>query len=67
MQDQQTNQAAPLSNSISDACRRLGVGRTTMYELIGSRKLRAFKLGQRTLIPESELQRFIAERMEAAA
>lgn len=67
MQEKQEPQTAPLSNSIADTCRRLGVGRTTIYELIGARELRAFKLGQRTLVPESELQRFIAERMEAAA
>lgn len=65
MQEQQ--QSAPLANSIMDACRRLGVGRTTIYELIQTRKLRTFKVGQRTLIPESDLVRFVDERVEAGA
>ena len=47
----------PVANSIIDAAKRLGVGRTTIYELIGSRDLRTIKIVSRTLIPESELQR----------
>lgn len=57
----------PIANTIAEAAKRLGVGRTTLYELIGARQLRTFKIGTRTLIPEVELSRFVAERMEAAA
>lgn len=57
----------PLANTIVEAAKRLGVGRTTIYELIGARQLRTFKVGTRTLIPESELTRFVQERMGAAA
>lgn len=67
MQEKKEQIATPVSNSVADACRRLGVGRTTLYELIAARELLTFKLGQRTLIPESELQRFVAERMGVAA
>lgn len=61
----QQQQAAPLFNSVTDACRRLGVGRTTLYELIAGKAIVPIKLGTRTLVPESELQRFAANRMEA--
>lgn len=59
-------QIPPVANSIIDTAKRLGVGRTTIYELIGTHELRTFKVGSRVLIPESELQRFVAERMTAA-
>jgi excisionase family DNA binding protein len=52
-----------LANSIPDVCRRLSIGRSTVYELINSRQLKTIKVGQRTLIPESELRRFVAERL----
>lgn len=53
----------PLANQVPEACRRLGIGRTALYELLKTGELKAFKIGSRTLIAESELQRFIAERM----
>jgi excisionase family DNA binding protein len=59
--------SAPLANSIPQACQRLSIGRTAMYELLKTGEVRAIKVGNRTLIPESELQRFIAERMKEAA
>lgn len=61
--------SVPLAHQIPDACRRLGVGRTVLYELIKSQELRTLKVGARTLIPESELQSFVARKlgMEAAA
>ena len=54
---------ATLANQIPQACARLGIGRTAFYELLKAGEIRAFKVGTRTLIAESELQRFIAERM----
>ncbi len=62
-----TTTSAPLAHQIPQACARLAVSRSTLYELLKSGELRAFKLGSRTLIPESELQRFIAERMARVA
>lgn len=53
----------PLANTINGSCRRLGIGRTLMYDLIKQGKLRSIKLGTRTLIPEIELQRLIAEQL----
>lgn len=62
----QNQSAAPVANSVADACKRLGVGRSTMYELIKGGDLKAIKVCSRTLIPESELLRFVAAKMETA-
>lgn len=59
--------SAPLAHRIPEACQRLGVGRTVLYELIKAGEIRVFKIGTRTLVPEAELQKVIAARMELAA
>lgn len=53
----------PLASTIPTACNRLGIGRTLLYDLLKKGKLRSIKLGTRTLIPESELQRLITEQL----
>ena len=46
-----TNQTpAPLAYRIPDACAVLGLGRTSVYELVAEGKLRAIKVAGRTLI-----------------
>lgn len=49
-----------------DSCRRLGVGRSTIYRLISEGELRPVKIGDRTLIPEAELQNYVARLIEAS-
>lgn len=61
-----TEITAPLAHRVPDACRRLGIGRSVLYELIKAGEVRAIKIGARTLIPEAELQKVIAARMELA-
>lgn len=56
-----------LARSVTEGCRALGIGRTLMDELIGRGEIKTFRLGRRRLIPESELQRLIRERLEAEA
>ena len=55
----------------SELARRLGISRTTIYQLIADGQIRTFKVGTRTLVPEADLRRFIAdklgENLEAAA
>ena len=53
----------PLAKTINDACKSLSIGRSTLYELIGTGELRAIKIRNRTLIPTAELERIINERM----
>ena len=57
----------PLANQIPEVCKRLGIGRTLVYELIKKGKLRTIKLGSRTLVPESELHRLISETLNQPA
>ena len=52
---------APLAHRIPEACQRIGVGRSSLYELIKSGQLKTVRICGRTLVPESELQRLLAE------
>ena len=56
-----------LLHPIPNACRRLSIGRTLMYELIASERIRCVKIGRRTLIPAEELIRFAAEAARESA
>lgn len=55
---------APLLHGISESARLLNLGRTKTYELLDSGALKSIRIGSRRLIPDSEIRRFIAERME---
>lgn len=46
----------PLAYRIPDAVRVSGIGRTKLYELIGSGRLRAIRIGGRRLIPAESLR-----------
>lgn len=60
----ETAPSAPLAHRIPDACQRIGVGRSSLYELIKTGQLRTVRIAGRTLIPESELQRLVTEAAE---
>ena len=49
--------AGKLAFRIDEACHVLGVGRTSMYELIKTGELKIIKVAGRTLVPRSELER----------
>jgi excisionase family DNA binding protein len=51
---------SPLVVSISEAARRLSLGRTKVYELIASGQLKTLKLGRRTLITMASVQALVA-------
>lgn len=57
----QTNPLSDTLVGIPEVCRQLGIGRTTVFELISRGKLQARKLGKRTLVRTSDLQRFIRD------
>jgi excisionase family DNA binding protein len=46
--------------TVKEACRRTGLGRTRIYQAIGSGELRAMKCGQRTLIEIDGIRRWIS-------
>ena len=59
------SQVAPLFHQIPDACRLLGVGRSSIYELIASGRLASVSIGRRRLIAASEIERFAADLTRA--
>lgn len=51
---------------LMEAAEQLGVGRSTIYELIGSGQIEVVKIGRRTLVPADALDRYV-ERLTAVA
>lgn len=49
----------PLAVSVNDAARALGLGRTSIYAMIGDGRLEIFKLGRRTLIKTASIRRLV--------
>lgn len=49
----------PLAVGVSDAARRAGVGRSSLYSAIGAGELKACKIGRRTVIRVSDLAAWI--------
>jgi excisionase family DNA binding protein len=47
-----------LLTTTSESARRLGIGRTKLFELLKNERLHAVRLGRKTLIPVAELERF---------
>ena len=45
--------------SVAEACVVAGIGRTKIYESIESGRLKARKIGKRTIILRSDLQEFL--------
>jgi excisionase family DNA binding protein len=45
--------------TVEEAARLLGVGRTTMFELIGSGDVKSVRLGRRRLIARKSLESFV--------
>jgi excisionase family DNA binding protein len=53
--------------NVPEACKKIGVGKTTLYQLVTDKKIAVVKIGNRTLFAESDLDRFIGELMASAA
>ena len=60
----QEHRSRPLLHNINEACRELGIGRTSLYELIKDGELHVVKIGSRTLIPDAELHKLIAKQLD---
>ena len=52
----------PLTITVNDACKALGLGRTKIYELIGKGRLRTVKIGRRTLISTESIYALVEHR-----
>jgi excisionase family DNA binding protein len=53
--------------TIKEVCSRLSISRSMLYELIRSNKIRTVRIGKRGIrLPESEIERFIEERLEVS-
>ncbi len=53
----------PILLTIPDAARALAIGRTTLYELIGQRRIEAVHIGRCVRVPVEALRAFVeAER-----
>ena len=52
--------------SIAEACTASGVGRSKLYEAIADGRLKARKLGKRTLILQDDLRQFLVDLPTAA-
>lgn len=48
-----------LAYTVNEALEATGLGRTTLYRLIAEGKLKAIKVGERTLIPAESLRSLI--------
>ena len=57
------NGASARLNTIEEVMERLRIGRSTAFELIGTRRLRSIKVGRRRLVSEAALIEFI-ERLD---
>jgi excisionase family DNA binding protein len=49
----------PLALSINETAKVLGLGRTSIYAMIGDGRLETFKLGRRTLVKTSSVRRIV--------
>jgi excisionase family DNA binding protein len=52
--------------SRNEGAAALGLGRSTFAELIARGELQEIRIGRRSLIPLSEIDRFVRERLAAA-
>lgn len=51
---------------IEEAARRLGISRSTAYQLVATGQLPVVKIGRATRVPAAALRLFIEERLAAA-
>lgn len=55
-----TNDPSKIAYSIKEACKASSLGRTTLYAHIAAKRLRAVRIGGRTVIPAESLHALIA-------
>ncbi|MEY8392448.1 helix-turn-helix domain-containing protein [Lachnospiraceae bacterium 45-W7] len=45
--------------TIEDVCRELGIGKSTAYKLLKTKKIKSCKIGSRLIVRKEELKRYI--------
>jgi excisionase family DNA binding protein len=55
------DEVEPITVTVPDACRITSIGMTKIYELIGEGRLKAVKIGRRTLITTESIRRLVGE------
>lgn len=58
-------QVVPESYSVDNAALMLGLGRSTVYNLIKEGKLKRLKVGKRTIVEAVEIRDFLARLRES--
>lgn len=56
----------PLLHRVEDARRLVQLGRTRFYEEVSAGRITIVKIGSRSLVPHSSLQRFVEDRIAEA-
>jgi excisionase family DNA binding protein len=59
--EEQARGSTPAGYSIVETARRLSVSRSHVYRLISEGRLRRVKLGARSIVPASEIDRLMVE------
>ncbi len=57
---------APLTVSVTDAARLMGIGRTTAYKLIGAGEIETVQIGARRLVVVESIDNYV-HRLRAAS
>jgi excisionase family DNA binding protein len=52
---------APKARRVPEACRAIGISPALLYRLASEGKIRLVRIAGRTLVPESEIDRLVAE------
>ena len=53
-------EALPRLLSIPQTCRLIGVGRSSLYQMMASGQVRSVKIGRRRLVPREAIDEFVA-------
>ncbi|MBI2240933.1 MAG: helix-turn-helix domain-containing protein [Magnetospirillum gryphiswaldense] len=58
------NNVNRLTHSVSEACRIIGVGRSSFYKAVKKGQITILKCGRRTLVPTGECEAFLSRLAE---
>ena len=61
-EQRQRQMIEPIAMRVPEACRYLGIGRSTLYVLIGKREIEIIKLGSSTLVLTASLRALVERR-----